>query len=85
MNYPLKLLLVNMRQKNYLKSMYYLYFSYIKSNYVIVENPEELEKFISFLNSINRLNYLEKKRIIEYKPINEIDFSLVSSNFDSRL
>lgn len=74
-----------MRQKNYLKSMYYLYFSYIKSNYVIVENPEELEKFISFLNSINRLNYLEKKRIIEYKPINEIDFSLVSSNFDSRL
>lgn len=74
-----------MRQKNYLKSMYFLYFSYIKSNYVIVENPEELEKFISFLNSINRLNYLEKKRIIEYKPINEIDFSLVSSNFDSRL
>lgn len=74
-----------MKQKNYLKSMYYLYFSYIKSNYVIAENPEELEKFISFLNSINRLNYLEKKRIIEYKPINEIDFSLVSSNFDLRL
>ena len=74
-----KHLLVNQKLKKCLKSriLIILISSYLKSNYLITENHEEIGNFVKFLNSINRLNYEEKKKLIEYKPQNEIDMSIV--------
>ena len=49
----------------------------MKNNYHIFDNKENLKEYIFMVNSISGLSFEEKKRIINYKPKNEVEISMV--------